>query len=398
MFGFGLGICRQRQPLAWAHTVVDVQTFLAGNVSDDNPHSLGAMSSPPTITTSSSDLTATYAEYLQFDGTGTVGEDIALIEGGFPEIVDTSFVRPFTAQRDETTHQTVTSRISVSVNADVVAFLVSGTTLPYRFLVDDQYVDFTGTVPAVTSGTGDNYIILTFASKAVRKVTIELQSEQVNLTEQQAIKRISVKASDSFGAKPTSSAVSMIAFGDSFCWHRGATHLGDGYVTVLGDGLGISNAIASGLGGTGFISGRGGDVYNNLQGRVVGDLQSFQSAFGAKPSVIVVEMGSNDSSYTLQELEAAAGATYDLIRVECPAALVFVVGLPDSFAPSAPPSLYDDLVDAIKAPMETRNGFYFVDMKGVPYTKSDAVHPDTAGHSTLGDHIASEIRTIVAAQ
>jgi len=363
----------------WLSTLEGMREFLSGNSGADNPHSLPAMPSPPTVTTTTADLLPTYPTNLMLNS--ETDRSRMLIEDGRFALAATTFGQPYAATRNATTTEKIASRISVTADADAIAFYVLGSTLPYRFLVDDQYVDFVGTVPAATTGTGSNYIVLTFASKTSRKITIELQQGQ-------AVRRIMVKSGDTFAAQPPAAkGKRMIVAGDSITGSAIATHFGDGCALVAGDYLGME-VWPSGVGSTGYVATASGTRYKLAER--LGDINTT-----GPWDIVVVAMGINDIG--LSGITEEANACFDSIRANNPAALVFVLGPWDAAAPSPPVASYGTCKAAIQAAVASRPGFWFIDAEGVAYTKADAVHPDTFGHATLGAWLNTEIRTLIAA-
>jgi Lysophospholipase L1 and related esterases len=367
----------------WKKTRAILREYLEGTTGADNPHSLPAMANPPSISTSTADLSPTYPKTITLANQGDI-DTYCRIEGGRQELVSTNFMRPYQARMNAGTVVNVVSRISFTANADLLAFYVIGSALPYRFLVDGAYVDFAGTLPAAASGTGSNYIILQFASKAVRVITIELQQNQ-------ALRRIHIKNADSFGAKPQARPHRGIVLGDSITGAAIATHFGDGLCAIAGDYLGIPDFWASGVGATGYVNTSGGTRYK-LAERIAADLDS-ALLYGAL-DIVVVAMGINDIG--LAGVTAEANVCFDIIRQKCPAAIVPVLGPWDAAAPSPPAASYLACKAAIQAAVAGRGGFSFIDTQGVAYAKADAVHPNTAGHNTLGQWLEGQIRAIAA--
>lgn len=350
----------------WAPTFSAFKTYLAAFDPSTNPHALSVMPSPPTITTSTANLDATYARQLNLSTTADVTNSI-LIEGGKQALTATVFEQPYASTISSGVFQKVCSRVSVNASADVVAFYVIGSALPYRFLVDGRYVDMTGTIPAATTGTGTNWIILTFGSKATRKVTIELQQGQ-------ALRKIAVKTADAWGTKPASSTFRMCVLGDSIAASTAATHFGDGFVPIMGDYLGIPDTWPSGVGSTGYVNTASGTRYKLSQRLLDANANGLWD-------IIDICIGINDLG--LSGIQAEAATCFDSLRSSNPKALIGVTGPWDSGAPSAPSSDYTAAKTAIQAAMAGRGGFYWFDPQGTSYTKFDAVHPDTAGHTTL---------------
>jgi hypothetical protein len=361
---------------AWLPTYQAFRSYLASFDTDNSPHTKSAMASPPTIATTTSDLSATYPKSLVLATASDVTNSI-LIEGGIPALNATVFEQPYASTISSGVFQKVASRISVNVvNADVIALYVLGNAAAIRFLIDDQYVDFTGTVPAATSGTGSNYITITPGSPLTGKFTVELQQGS-------GLRRIQIKNTASFGTKPAAKAFRAIVLGDSFTAATGATAFGDGYVTVAWDNMGVSDAIPSGVGSTGYVNTASGTRYK-LSQRLTD-----ASAHGPF-DIIDIAMGKNDLG--LEGIQAEAETCFNSLRASFPRALFFVTGPWDSSAPSDPGADYATCKAAIQAAMAGRGGFWFHDPEGVSFTKSDATHPDTAGHATLAAWKVAQVR------
>lgn len=366
----------------WTASLPALRSFITANYNQPNPHNQTVMPSPPTVTTSTAAETATYSVVKECADQPTIDATI-LIEGGKPAVAASVFQQPFAANQNVSTTVKVASRISVNVNADAVAFYVVGTTLAFRFLVDDRYVSLAGTVPAATTGTGNNYIILTFGSKAVRKVTIELQQNC-------SVRRIAVKPADSFLAKPAARAKRGIVLGDSITAATGATAFGDGFVTVAGDMLGTYDLWPSGVGSTGYVNTFGATRFK------LSERLSDANTTGPW-DIIDVAMGINDVGFPDAEITAEVSICINSLRANNPTAQIFVTGPWDAAAPGAPSAGYLACKAAIIAGIPAGAGVTFLDPQGVAYTKVDAVHPDTPGHKTLGDWKALQIKTAIGA-
>lgn len=387
----GLAINRGALPVsAWARALPALRSFVTANYNQPNPHNQAVMTSPPTVTTSSSDLFNNYPGKVLAVASGALSPSIRM-EGGSYEIYATNFARGKTATLASGSNLYGFTRFSVNANSSSVAFYVAGSTYPYRFLVNDRYVDVVGTIPATTTGTSLNYIILDFGSSALRKVTIEMQSPVGVAT--QAFRFVGLPAGGTFVAWPASTAKGCVVFGDSITMGYSATAFGDGFATVVGDMLGFSNTVPSGVGGTGYVNTNGGTRFT-LPQRIAADLDNAIAATSV--DVVVVAMGVNDIS-TPSGVESAANASFDLIRSKCPAAQVVVVGPWDANAPSAPAAGYSTVKAAIQSAVGARSGFTFIDPQGVAYTQADYPHPDTAGHKTLGLWLAAQIKTALGA-
>jgi lysophospholipase L1-like esterase len=369
---------------AWAASAQALRTFITANYNQPNPHNQAVMSSPPTITASTtqpSGLTqekrySNNAPELRYYGGGNVA--FATVYRRFPTATIAA-----SGGNVGNGKQAIYWRVSAVHNGSKVSLRVLGGTVPYRFIVDGRYVSLAGTLTSTTSGT--NYFQLDFGSAATRTIIVE---------------GVQANAFDAIGGAPgdTISLVSAvplrgIVLGDSFAESVGATVNGDGFAAVMGDMLGVYDMWSSGVGSTGYVADSSGTRYA-LPTRLSTDLDAC-IALGTV-DMVVVAMGINDIG--LSGIQAAAQSVFTTIRQKLPLAQVFVLGPFDTAAPSAPSANYTTCKAAIQAAMlAAGGGFKFIDMQGVSYTKSDATHPDTAGHKTLGDYVALQIKTALGA-
>lgn len=369
----------------WRNTLPALRAFVTANYNQPNPHNQAAMASPPTITTTDNLQPAGLTtEYRPVDGS----DGLVTYTGGRKKVFATQYVRfpnsdeyitgtGGTAADGET--QTV-FRATVIANADKVSFSVLDQGQNYRFIVDGQYVSLAGTAIAGTSARV--YYQLDFGSKARRTISVEGVQDH---------------GFERMGLAPANAPIEkieapkrMLVLGDSFTWGAGATLNGDGWAIVAGDMLGFKDTWASGTGGTGYIATSSGTKYNLAQ--------RLQDAITTGPwDAIVVAMGLNDLGQSAALIEGQATYCLKEIRRANPAAQLIVLGPWDVNAPAAPAANYAVTKAAIRAAASVVPGAMFVDMEGVAYTKSDATHPDTAGHQTLGEAAALKIKTALGA-
>lgn len=364
---------------AWA-----LRSFVTANYNQPNPHNQGAMSSPPTVTTYDNDqppgLTQEFRPANSTDAlvtyTGGRKKLLAAAYARFP--ASTEYIGGTGGTVGDGETQTV-FRASVIATAAKVSFSMLDNEAVYRFIVGSQYVSLAGTPIAGTSGRV--YYELDFGSVARRVVSVEGILSQ-------GFERVGLPAA-AIPIERVSPPKRMIVVGDSFVWGAGATLNSDGLATVAGDMLGISDTWQSGAGGTGYINTSGGTKYN-LQQRLQ-DINSY-----GPWDAIVVAIGLNDIGQTAGAITTAVETCLASIRSANPAAPVFVVGPWDVNAPGAVVANYAVTKAAIQAGIHIA-GCWFLDPQGVTYTKSDASHPDTAGHKTLGDWLALAIKTAIGA-
>lgn len=260
-------------------------------------------------------------------------------------------------------------RVAFRTNADRVAFRVdaSGTVLDrYRFIVDSAYLD--EVEPAPVSG-GRRWLVLDLGA-GWHDVAIESYGD-----------RPFIGFSLPVGASltPLPATPRGLVFGDSFTAATGASNQADGFVRVFSDTLGLKDVWASGLGSTGYIATASGTRFA-LGERVGPDLARAQAS---RPlDFVVVAAGIND--FGMGNVTTAANVLFDDIRAACPKALVLVLGPWNTSAPAAGGADWQALTGQLQSAVFGREGFAYVDTEAVEFTKSDATHPDTAGHAAIG--------------
>jgi len=397
--GIGIGPTFGQGGGGWQATLASFKAFLAANNGADNPHSLSAMASPPTITTGTtlsglgaSNLTQVFGALANPSSFRFTGGGVAWANTNQRSFPASSCISGGNIAGDATLDSGCW-KVGAQVNAQKVAIQVTGSTTDlYRFLVDGQYVSLTGT--AVGTGGAATYALLDFGSKQSHLIEVEDGESTDGRSATRRFISFSIDPGDTLTAPPVAAFPTMV-LGDSFTAPTGPTQAGDGWSAVAADYLGLKDRWNSGQGGTGYVNPSASGIQYKLGDRLVADLNRMIAI--TPPKIIMVAMGYNDQS--LSGIQAAAAACFDTIRAKCPTALVFVTTGPwDTAAPSAPAAPYTAVKSAIAAALAGRGGFYALDMQGVSYTKiGDAVHPNTAGHITLGVSAASQVRSLVAA-
>jgi len=384
----------------WQATLSSFKAFLAANNGADNPHSLAAMPSPPTITTGTT-LSGLGASNLTQVFGALANPSSFRFTGGGALWVSTSRAFPSSSCVSGGNMTSAGAagansgcwKVGAVVNAQKVAILVTGSTAElYRFLVNGQYVSFTGT--AVGTGGALTYVLLDFGSKASRLIEIEDGQSTDGRSAPRRFVSFSIDPADTLTAPPVAE-YPVIVLGDSFTAPTGPTQAGDAWWSVAADYLGLKDRWNSGEGGTGYVNPSSTGIQYKLGDRIVADLDRMIAI--SPPKVVVVAIGYNDQG--LSGIQAEAAGCFDIIRSKCPTALVFVTTGPwDKDSPSGPSANYTAAKNAIAAALAGRGGFYALDMQGVSYTKiGDAAHPNDAGHSTLGLAANTQVRALVAA-
>lgn len=374
---------------AWQLALPALREFLAANYDGDAPHNQVVMASPPTVAVSASlpaGLAVSYA-------INTANQDTAALRilggrmfnaGGNSRIYSADLGATGGNGGTNDGKECSGWRAEVTVDATKVAFRVGPTTSGYRFIVDGQYVSLTETNTVGTTGTTSEYMQLDFTSvggRAVRRIAIE--GEQTC-----ALVQVWVPTGESC-TRPADEVKRIVFAGDSFTYGTDASHLGSGYGWVAADKLGFRHSLNSGAGGTGYVATSGSSV--KLADRLA-DINDT-----APHDIIVVAMGINDIGQSAASVTAQVTAVLTSLRANNPAAQIFAVGPWDVNAPSAPVSGYSTTKAAIVAGIPSGQGITFLDPEGVAFVNTDGTHPDTAGHTILGDWLAGGINTAIAA-
>lgn len=171
-------------------------------------------------------------------------------------------------------------------------------------------------------------------------------------------------------------------YGDSFTDGTGATYYATGYPYYVGRMLGFKDVVASGGGGTGYVianpSASGGAI-PNLADRLIYD------GISSSADIYIVAMGLNDAP------GVATNCTSVLSTLKSTGKPVFAVLPWNPAAPTPRSGSVSTVANEIIAVCNALNIKYF-DPNSVAYTKSDATHPDQAGHITLAEWLADEIK------
>lgn len=370
------------------------QSAAAGNI-----RTRGVMSSPPTVTAEG----ATAPAALTNGYTYAAKPAAFRVVGGVP-IASASKYRIRSAiiaatggnlaQGDGSTGSY--GRWEFVADAAKVAVRVGPQSLPYRFIVDGQYVDATGTTTLVSTGSTDEYISLDFGSRATRTIAVETQA---------ALGFVGAYVGATESVLPSKAANCRgIWLGDSYSYGSSATALGDGTAAQLGDYLGIEDMWASGSSGTGWSTANSSYRFDE---RVTADLIAHE------PDIVFLQGSYNDRNGLTATIEANCLSALRTIRTALPYVPIIVFG---AFAGATGPSagvlaaegavqdavtaFNDDLCAFIPVSsiasgalisgtgkVGTTTGTGNSDI----YTAADGVHPPTAGCSYIARYLASQV-------
>ena len=233
----------------------------------------------------------------------------------------------------------------------------------------------------VQSLTGQAFLRLVFADSEARVIRCDFDR-------QARFHGIKVPSGFSAAAHFPVNPITMVVAGDSFTEGVGATFNGTerlgtfSYATLASINLGIDNFRNSGLGGTGWAAVNGARV--NLLQRLQLDV------INPAPDVFVAAVGINDSDVSAAVANAATGL--DAVHAALPAAICYVIGPWDAWAPGAMGATPVAVREGLREVCSARPFAKFLDPTGIAFSKSDSTHPDLAGHQTLAAWLSAAIR------
>ena len=234
----------------------------------------------------------------------------------------------------------------------------------FRLIVDGQV--------AAEVTPSENYILIDYSAFPAKSRKCRLEFRNFAY-----IRSLKVENTESVTAT-TTAGLKITYLGDSFTTGTGVADARkhDAYSAYSARLLGAYDYRSSGLGGTGYLKVLGTDP--SLATRMAADAVS--------SDVYVIAMGINDTD---ADIASDINTMFDTLRSNNPTQPVFVLSAwGDGVGGENNP-----LINAsIQAAAAGRVGFYYVPVWEVAFTKSDGTHPDEAGHKTLGNYIAQQIR------
>lgn len=368
---------------AWAKVLIS--TWAAAK--DNNPHSNGQMSSPPTVVvTNGSNPAAVPTEFRWL-----TNQDKFKADGGRSKIYATNYRRfPVATINNSGTggntgdaEDATVWRMTVDVTSRYFCARVldeAGTRI--RIIVNGEYVSVAGTA---TPGVGGSLnLLIDLTTTATRRISVEYERAGAFLG-------CSIDAGSI--ALPSDSGQRMIILGDSFT--QGTNDTGGsylrGYVRSLGDLLGVNEIWASGLGGTGYLDDDGGTKYT-IRERAVLDATS------QSPDIIMIFAGFNDFGVSsAAAIGTECAATITAIRAASATVPIIIGGIwPQGLtAPSATILAAEAAIkSAVVAANDVNTVFVPVSSAPTPWNYAvgtDGTHPSPAGHDTLAAFAAAGI-------
>ena len=194
-------------------------------------------------------------------------------------------------------------------------------------------------------------------------------------------------------ANPIDRGSPALFLGDSWTWGYSAEPPTAGMAYLAAADLHL-DATVDGVPGTGFVS-----PGPHGEGNFAQRLSALTLA--AKPELVVLQGGTNDTESTPKNIAAALSATVDVVDERWPEATVIVVGPGPRTWPSEPRIAAVDAVLSARA--EELGVDYISPLLEQWITEATAPtvldqttsHPGTAGHAHLGRELADSIRELL---
>jgi hypothetical protein len=350
------------------------------------------MAAPPVVTADGASLPGGQTvPFLRSTFTGFFRES-----GGLFEISLANF-RSATIDTSNT-RATSFARVGFFADSTKVTLRLKGTTVPYRFIVDGEYVSLTGTLTAGTSGS--QYITLDFTSvggRAMRLIEIDLQQDAGYVG-------VYVGATERCYTAPAH-AFRTASLGDSYVVGSEATIRSDGLHCVIADALGWRAHMNSGSGGTGWVVAPG-ITYTFGQRIANGDL-----LLNGMPSAVILGGSVNDRTSTALAVQAAVEAGLRAVRtIIGPHAPIFMLGVFNPSAMSGAPLSASAMETAIEAavtavadplvffiPITNAYGGAWLTSANLAAMTADTAHLNNYACVELGKKAAAEARAKILA-
>src|SRR5690606_23059003 len=239
-----------------------------------------------------------------------------------------------------TTDGATVGRLPITVDlmfdGSIIAFSVHGNAIKLRFRVDGELVtaDYSTVVP---QDGATHFISLDFGRRAHRHIQMEMTGPSP------VFKGVSINARDSVWRSTIPAGPRVVVLWDS--WSRdnaGVVEWAEVFGYVMGDALGWRDTRSLGIGGSGYLNGSHPYI-SRLQKDVIDH----------NPDIVLVTGGINDTTYSPDLIQDAAGEVYDAIRAALPSSVLIVV---DPFYPYQPNTAsIVEVREAVKAAADARS-------------------------------------------
>ncbi len=186
----------------------------------------------------------------------------------------------------------------------------------------------------------------------------------------------------------------LMVFGDSWTFGLKADPVTDGFAYLTAHNLGLQPEI-EGVGGTGYLN-PGPDNEGTFSQRLAG-----LPADLAKPSLIIIQGGTNDVGHTTAEVEAAAARCYAQFQARFAGVPIVVVGTgtPDPrlnvFEPIDQGTREAAAAAGLNYISPLAEGWFTIANSARTITDpTDAPHPSNAGHRLFADRLLQDLNAI----
>lgn len=411
------------------HSLLKEMNRRAAHAASGNIRTLGVVSSAPTVTVDQSSApTSPYVKYptgtlsdpSDYDGVCTFVGGWTLMDGSLEGVYVAGATREIgvdtggsAAGGSSADAYACVSRVIFYTDAPIFSFAVrTSNIVPWRIIVDGQYVDVDGHENTVTTR---RYCTVDFSSaggRKVRRIEIECQGGRPNTGGNNGLISIGPfykTALDSIWA-PSAEEIGprLMVYGDSYTFGPQYAQVttsmqGDGWARYLGDLMGLDDVWCSGVSGSGWIAQASGVDYPNALDRVT-DITEWS------PDALIIALGINDAildgttadgqTISTANVQTRVGVVLDEIRASLPSLPIVVMGCFErpglseaagyEAAISAAVTAYDDprvkFVPMVSEEWQTGtgdSGSTAGDGNADVYIASDGTHPTFEGHAYL---------------
>lgn len=363
-----------------------------------NPETANLVSYPPIITNPVNAMPLTSAVTVV-----NTPSAVRLL-GGAPQIFSGLAIKPVTTTRKDLSQYAYSGAFDIVTDAPSVCFGFTSNSVQARFLVDGRYVS-----RAITNATGGSttYINLDFSSlRKVRRITV-LTNAALRFIYTDPISRVTAPA--------TNDIVRCIFTGDSYTASTGASMPDTSWSQVASRYLGIEDARACGIGGTGYLNPGSGTAWTCRS--------HINDVIDNAPDLVVFAHGANDFTSTPAAITAEVLLCLAEVRAALPATPIVVMGCwPLSSGPSpaaiategailAAVNNFDDSFCKFAPVVSEPSGSWIFGMgstaiptgtgNGDVYlggtSGTDKAHPNDAGHAYIGYKASEAIKKAVSA-
>lgn len=356
------------------------------------------MSSPPTVTTSTSADGTLTKQYLTSVSTAQFA-----FRGGRPVVYSTNFIRfpvvtlgtgsgnvgaTGSGGEQQTANGWAAEFVADASTVQIHVRNVAGSTAMVE--VDGQPVSGTGIAYPATDGNV-GYIKLAFGSRAVRRIRVEGAQNG-------GFAGVSVGPTETIW-HPRDTGGRLVVVGDSLTAQTGAILPNGGCMIEAAKNLGFSDCWEIGLTGTGWVN-------EGSFASTFGDSRRVSDVVAASPDLLILPTSSNDTAGA--GLQAAMLAGFQAYRTALPRTPIICIGVPTRTATvdreTSAKAAFDAWADGNSWWIPTYGDLSgrWIDGTGTTsatasdgnadvYVGSDAIHLSPAGHVYVGMRLARAI-------